>query len=321
MSDAGRRPAGRLCCWLVMGIAASCLWPAAGWAQSGPTTTTVTDTVYMADGSLANGTMIISWPEFQTASGSPIAAGATNATITSGAFSVALVPNAGAVPANVYYVVVYQLGPGEVRTEYWMVPTTSPANLAAVVVTPGSGTAAQPVSMQYVNSELATKANDNAVVHLANAETITGAKTFSASPNVPTPTSSGQVASKGYVDQAVSTVGSGNFLSTSGGTMTGPITLPGSPSAPLQAATKQYVDTGLGAKADLISGVVPSGELGTGSANSSTCLLGNGTWGACTAGGNMSTSPATSQNIAQPVGTQFSTNNLANIRYVTPSWN
>ena len=32
------------------------------------------------------------------------------------------------------------------------------------------------------------------------------------------------------------------FLSTSGGTMTGPLVLPGSPTAPLQAAPKQYID-------------------------------------------------------------------------------
>jgi hypothetical protein len=36
--------------------------------------------------------------------------------------------------------------------------------------------AAQPVSAQYVNSALATKANDNAVVHLSGTETISGCK-------------------------------------------------------------------------------------------------------------------------------------------------
>jgi hypothetical protein len=98
---------------------------------------------------------------------------------------------------------VYQLGPGEVRTEYWVVPTSSPANLATVRTTPGSGAATQPVSIQYVNSELATKANDSAVVHLSGTETISGAKTFSAAPNVPAPTNAGQIANKGYVDQSV----------------------------------------------------------------------------------------------------------------------
>jgi hypothetical protein len=47
---------------------------------------------------------------------------------------------------------------------------------------------------------LATKANDAAVVHLAGSETITGAKTFSASPSVPTPTTAGHATTKAYVD-------------------------------------------------------------------------------------------------------------------------
>ncbi len=125
-----------------------------------------------------------------------------------------------------------------------------------------------------------------------------------------------------------STSGSGSYLSTAGGTMTGPITLPGNPVAALQAATKQYVDTGIAPKADLMAGVVPASELGSGTATAGSCLLGTGTsssaWGACGGGsgsGNVSTIPVASQNVAQPAGTQFSVNNLANIRYVTASWN
>jgi hypothetical protein len=260
-----------------------------------------------------------------TAGGTAVAAGTTNVTLgASGALSVALVPNAGATPAGVYYTVVYQLGAGEVRTEYWVVPTTSPANLATVRTTPGSGLAAQPVSMQYVNSELATKANDSAVVHLNGSETISGAKTFASSPSVPAPTNAGDIANKSYVDSTVANVGAGSFLSTAGGTVTGPITLPGNPAAPLQAAPKQYVDSGFLGKADLIGGTVPTSELGSGTATAGSCLLGNGTWGACGGGGgtgNVSTAPVANQNVAQPEGTQFSTNNLANVRYLTASWN
>jgi len=180
MSYAGRRPMGRLFYWALILIAASGFrLPAFGAApQTGATTTTVSDTVYLADGTTASGTLIITWPAFVTASGTAVGAGSKNVTLgANGALSVALVPNAGAAPAGVYYSVVYQLGgAGQVKTEYWVVPTTSPTNLATVRVTPGSGFAAEPVSMQYVNSALATKADDSAVVHLIGAETIAGGK-------------------------------------------------------------------------------------------------------------------------------------------------
>ncbi len=307
MLDAGRRPMGRLFCWLAAGLTMTgfglTAFGAAPVPQSGPATTTIADTVYLADGSTAQGNLIIIWPAFLTASGAAVAGGTTSTTLgTNGALSVALVPNAGATPAGSYYVVVYQLGPGEVRTEFWVVPTTSPANLAAVRTTPGSGVAAQPASMQYVNSELATKANDSAVVHLSGAETISGAKTFAAAPSVPAPTSTGQVANKAYVDQSISNAGAGNYLPTAGGTMTGPINLPSNPSSALQAATKQYVDQGISVKADLISGLVPAGELGTGAATGGSCLFGNGTWSACGAGaaGVADGSALVSNGVGQP---------------------
>jgi len=247
MGYAGRRPMGRLFYWaLIFVMTASSFRFAAFGAepQSGAPTTTISDTVYMADGTTASGTLIITWPAFVTASGTSVASGSINVTLgPNGALSVALVPNAGATPAGVYYTVVYQLGPGEVWTEYWVVPTNSPVNLAAVRTTPGSGVAAQPASMQYVNTQLAAKANDNTVVHLSGTETITGTKTFASAPSVPNPTSSGQVANKSYVDQSVANVGAGNYLSTAGGTMTGPITLPGNALATVDAvAAREIVD-------------------------------------------------------------------------------
>lgn len=76
-------------------------------------TTTVTDTVYLADGTPASGNLIISWPAFVTGGGTAVAAGTTNVALgTKGSLSVALVPNAGASPAGVYYSVVYQVGRG-----------------------------------------------------------------------------------------------------------------------------------------------------------------------------------------------------------------
>jgi hypothetical protein len=158
-----------------------------------------------------------------------------------GSLSVELIPNAGATPAGVYYSVVYQVGPGQVKTEYWVVPSTSPANLATVRATPGSGIAAQPVSMQYVNSALATKADDSSVVHVNGAETISGTKTFSSAPNVPAPSGTGSVVNKAYVDQAVANVGAGSYLSTAGGTVTGPITLAGNALATVDAIAAREI--------------------------------------------------------------------------------
>jgi hypothetical protein len=328
MRDAGSRPMGRLFYWaLAVGIAAFGIRVSVSGAaaQNSAGTTTVADTVYLADGTAASGTLIVTWPAFVTAGGTAVASGNTSVTLgAGGALSVGLVPNAGATPAGVYYSVVFQLGPGNVKTEYWVVPTNSPVNLAAVRTTPGSGLAAQPVSVQYVNSALATKADDSAVVHLNGTETISGTKTFASSPSVPAPTSATDLATKGYVDTSLQNVGAGNYLPTAGGTLTGPLTLPGNPVAPLQASPKQYVDFALGNKADLVTGLVPTNELGSGTATAGSCLLGNGTWGACGSGGgtgNVSTAPAASQNVAQPEGTQFSANNLANVRYVTASWN
>jgi len=356
------RPAGRifyLVMTMVVAATSSRLYAA---PQSGPALTSVVDTVYRADGSEAQGTLVITWPAFVQANGAAVAAGVLNVTLgTNGALSVALATNATANPAGVYYTVVYQLGPGEVRTEYWVVPTSSPATLAQVRTTPGSGTAGQPVSMQYVNSALTAKANDNAVVHLAGTETVTGTKSFAVPPNVPTPVGTGDVPNKAYVDAAIASVGAGNYLPTAGGAMTGPLTLSASPTAPLQAAAKQYVDLTAASKANLVSGLVPTNELGSGAASSLNCLLGNGTWGSCGSSANateiqsvpvgstapangqvltyssssgqyspatpsggaggVSVSPAASQNIAQPAGTQFSVNSLSGIRYVAPSDN
>ena len=75
--------------------------------------------------------------------------------------------------------------------------------------------------------------------------------------------------------------GGGPFVSKAGDTMTGPLQLPGAPVSPNQASTKGYVDGGLAAKADVIGGVIPSGQLGGGVANSSVCLHGDSSWAGC----------------------------------------
>jgi hypothetical protein len=243
---------------------------------------TISDTVYRADGNPASGVLLIAWPPFTTANGVPVAAGNKSVTLgMNGSMTVQLTPNSGATPAGTLYTVVYQLTDATVKIEYWSVGTNSPQTIAAVRTAAGVTTSgSQFATQQYVNAQLAN------VVHLGGTETITGAKQFTVPPVLPTPSQSGQAVNKAYVDASVANVGGGgNFVSKSGDTMTGPLTLPGDPAAPNQAANKHYVDVGFASKADLVGGLVPTGELGSGTANSVSCLHGDSSWGGCGTGG------------------------------------
>ena len=305
----GRRSLRRLATWVMVWLISG----PASWlmlvdlaartaqAQSGPATTQVTDKVYRADGTPAQGVLLISWGGFTTASGTPVAAGNTSVTLgADGALSVNLVANAGATPANSYYVVVYQLQDSTVRTEYWLVPSKSSAVLADVRVTPGTGNPTQMISKQYVDNAVAAKASDQSVVHLSGLETIAGTKQFATPPSVPAPVSATDAANKGYVDQAVAAVGAGSYVAKTGDTMTGPLSLPSDPVSSNHAATKHYVDTGTAGKASLIGGVVPTSQLGSGTANSTMCLKGDSSWGACGTSANAVSIQNVAVDPAQP---------------------
>ncbi|MHB1023178.1 MAG: hypothetical protein ACYC46_07840 [Acidobacteriaceae bacterium] len=92
-----------------------------------------------------------------------------------------------------------------------------------------------------------------------------------------------QTVSKAYVDQAVSASGS-QYVQKSGDTMTGPLVLPGDPTATNQAADKHYVDTNVGG---LTAGL----------------------------GQKVSMLPAGGQTVTQPAGTTLGVNSLNGALY------
>jgi hypothetical protein len=66
----------------------------------------------------------------------------------------------------------------------------------------------------------ATSPTTPTAVHLAGTETVTGVKTFSASPSLPTPVNPADGATKGYIDTAISGLGGGAYYQTSNTTTT-----------------------------------------------------------------------------------------------------
>ncbi len=250
MAKMGRRT-GRLICWLLVMAAMSA-------RGSTPAMTTISDVLYRADGSPARGTLLISWPAFTTADNKPVAAGSMDVALgPNGEVEIELAPNAGANPAGTYYKVVLKLEDGSTSTEYWVVPASSPAEVAGIRsrLAPRS-MAVQMVTREYVDSAVAGKANDAAVVHKEGTEVINGFKQFSVAPSVPTPVENGDVVNKGYVDAAVVAVGEGSYVKKNGDAMTGPLTLATDPSAPMQASTRHYVDV-------TAAGLVPNTALST----------------------------------------------------------
>ncbi len=81
--------------------------------QSGPALTSVVDTVYMADGTPAQGVLVITWPAFVAANGSGGGGGVVgcDAGNERRVECSARGERGRRTPAGVYYTVVYQLGP------------------------------------------------------------------------------------------------------------------------------------------------------------------------------------------------------------------
>jgi hypothetical protein len=122
------RLAGRFFSVLIS-LAIALALPHSGIAASGPTLCQIGDTVYRADGTPAQGDVMILWAAFTTADGYPVAAGSLDVQLgQQGQFNASLAPNAGAMPAGTYYRVTYKLN--ELKTNMrWLVGNGHPGKL------------------------------------------------------------------------------------------------------------------------------------------------------------------------------------------------
>jgi hypothetical protein len=194
------RPIGRFFYWPLL-VAAIVFAGAVVVMAAAPLKTSVADTLYRADGTPAQGTVLISWPAFATSNGEAVAAGSLSVKIgAQGALNVALVPNTGSTPSSAYKVTL-KLADGTTSDEYWTVPAVATTTVAAIRSKVVPATVAQQFATRdYVDTKLAQVSSGTDVVHLNGSDTISGVKTFTTSPQVPAPTGLQDAATKKYVD-------------------------------------------------------------------------------------------------------------------------
>jgi len=93
---------------------------------------TVSDTITLADGSTANGLVVITLASGAHSSSVTYAATRKRVTVTSGVFSVSLPANSTLTPAGTLYRAEMYLQGGTSQTEYWNIPTGGPYTIRDV---------------------------------------------------------------------------------------------------------------------------------------------------------------------------------------------
>jgi hypothetical protein len=116
-----------------------------------PPLTTISDTLFNADGTFFNGVVVITWPSFEASDTSNVAAGTENVPVMNGILYVQLIPTTNADTAAVYTVQYTSFGVTQF-SEAWAVPPASslPFRVRDVRLAAGSVSGSAPAAATII---------------------------------------------------------------------------------------------------------------------------------------------------------------------------
>ncbi|MGP0074777.1 MAG: hypothetical protein ACLPWF_22930 [Bryobacteraceae bacterium] len=141
----------RLRSWLLC-VVPLCVLALSSKLGATPPLTTISDTLFNADGTFFNGVLVISWPTFEASDTSNIAAGIQNVQISAGNLYVQLVPTTNADTAAIYTVQYTNFGATQ-YSQTWAVPppSTLPFRVRDVSLAPGAVSGSAPAAVTIIS--------------------------------------------------------------------------------------------------------------------------------------------------------------------------
>jgi hypothetical protein len=116
-----------------------------------PPLTTISDTLFNADGTFFNGLVIISWPSFEASDTSNVAAQTDRVQINRGVLYVQLVPTTNAHTAAIYTIQYSSFGVTQFSEAWAVPPSILPLRVRDVRLPPGSVSGSGPPAATIIN--------------------------------------------------------------------------------------------------------------------------------------------------------------------------
>ena len=119
--------------------------------EATPPLTTISDTLFNADGTQFNGVVTISWPSFEASDTSNVAAGTQRIQVNAGVLFLQLIPTTNANTAAIYSVQYSNFGVVQFSETWAVPPSLLPLRVRDVRISPGSVTGSGPPIATIIN--------------------------------------------------------------------------------------------------------------------------------------------------------------------------